>query len=74
MLLRKKQGIRGYKTIPMGLVEEYYCLGRQEYTVKGSDIEGYYWWTDWNREAYIPNRSKMLEYMQKLSSDYKRIA
>ena len=41
-LERQKNGVRGYKTIKIGVIEDCYHSGRVEYVSKGSDIEGYY--------------------------------
>ena len=69
---RKKEGIRGYKTIKIGYIEHYVYKNRIEYAVKGSDIEGFYWMKDWNEETRIDNKIKIQinEYIESLSSEF----
>lgn len=76
-LEKKRQGIRGYKTITMGVIEDKYYLGIPEYSVLGTDIDGYYWMIDWNRDTVsIPYeiRQKMIEYLKGLESEFKKIS
>lgn len=71
-LTKKKAGVRGYKTIKMGVIENYYYQRRLEYTVLGSDIDGYYWWIDWDNQIRVPKdiKRQITDYVDSLSSEF----
>ncbi len=69
---KKKAGIRGYKTIKIGIIENYYYLDLLEWANKGGDIKGYYWWVDRENKVKVSNdiKNQIRQYINNLSSDF----
>ena len=57
-LERKNDGVRGYKTIKIGIIQDYCYLSKLEYAIKGGDIDGFYWWVDRENEISINQEIK----------------
>jgi hypothetical protein len=73
---KKSAGVRGYKTIKMGIIENYYYLDMLEWANKGGDIDGFYWWTDRERKVKISDDiiNQIRQYINNLSSEFKKVA
>ena len=57
-LEKRSNGVRGYKTIKIGVIEEYCYIGALEYATKGGDIDGFYWWIDRESKVQLPSSVK----------------
>lgn len=66
---RKAKGIRGYKTIQIGIINNYYYSDMMEFETVGSDGK-FYWWID--REHHVKSNmtNKVRNYIKSLSSEF----
>lgn len=71
-LQKKKLGVRGYKTIKMGVIDNYFYSDRIEYAVVGGDIDGYHWMTDRESKIKVSKDTikQIVEYIESLSSEF----
>lgn len=70
-LQNKKDGIRGFKTIKIGIIEKYPISSTMEYRIKGSDGK-YHWWTDWDSKISISDelKSHIWNHKKIIASDF----
>lgn len=70
-LQKKKEGVRGYKTIKIGIIENYPIKSRIEYRITGSDGKPC-WWIDWENKVSISNelKSHIQNHVRAITSDF----
>jgi len=69
--LQKKEGIRGYKTIKIGIIEKYPQKDLIECKIPGADGK-YCWWTDRDNKISISNviKNHIWNHTRVLTSDF----
>lgn len=66
---RKKNGVRGYKTITIGFIDNYYYTGMIEFETIGSDGKPC-WWIDRENKVKSDIIYNIKKYVKGLSSEF----
>ena len=69
---RKKQGIRGYKTLNLGYIEKFNTISKIEYEIldnKGNKI----WWIDHENKIQCDNINEIRSYVKSFNSNFIKI-
>lgn len=70
-LQKQKEGVRGYKTIKIGIIEKYPTSDYVEYQISGADGD-LYWWTDREHRVELSNELKnhIQNHMKAITSSF----
>lgn len=70
---KKEKGIRGYKTIQIGIIDNYYYSDMIEFEIVGSDGKPY-WWIDRENKIKSNMTGDVRNYIKGLSSEFIKVS
>ena len=70
---RKKNGVRGYKTITIGYIDNYCYISMIEFETIGSDGKPY-WWIDRENKVKSDMLNTIKTYVKGLSSEFIKVS
>ena len=70
---KKAKGIRGYKTIQIGIIDNYYYSDMIEFETVGSDGK-HYWWIDRENKVKSHMIGDVRTYIEGLSSEFVKVS
>ena len=70
---KKSKGIRGYKTIQIGIIDNYYYSDMIEFEIVGSDGK-FYWWIDRENTIKSNMTGDVRNYIKGLSSEFIKVS